>query len=132
MPRGGRRSGKPGAAYGNRSDLNQAPRAAGTGTYGEAAAMKRAQEVVPLPKQPPVASMPPPVPGAQPFTRPTERPGEPVSAGLPIGPGAGPEAMMHNVDPVLETLREAFRRYPNEDIAHLIELAEADRGSQFA
>lgn len=27
------------------------------------------------------------------FTRPTERPGEPVTHGLPIGPGAGPEAL---------------------------------------
>lgn len=27
------------------------------------------------------------------FTRPTERPGEPVTHGLPVGPGAGPEAL---------------------------------------
>lgn len=32
-------------------------------------------------------------PGDQPFTRPTERPNEPVTHGLPGGPGAGPEAL---------------------------------------
>lgn len=32
-------------------------------------------------------------PGAQPFTRPTERPNEPLTHGLPGGPGAGPEAL---------------------------------------
>jgi hypothetical protein len=28
-----------------------------------------------------------------PLTRPTERPNEPVTHGLPVGPGAGPEAL---------------------------------------
>lgn len=38
--------------------------------------------------------MPMPVPGANgPISRPTERPGEPVTAGLPMGPGIGPEGL---------------------------------------
>lgn len=32
-------------------------------------------------------------PGNQDFTRPTERPNEPVTHGIPGGPGAGPEAL---------------------------------------
>jgi hypothetical protein len=34
------------------------------------------------------------MPGSNgPLTRPTERPNEPVTHGLPVGPGAGPEAL---------------------------------------
>lgn len=35
-----------------------------------------------------------PIPGgAGPLLRPTERPGEPITAGMPIGPGPGKEAL---------------------------------------
>ena len=33
------------------------------------------------------------MPGTLPFLHPTARPNEPVTAGLPLGPGPGPEAI---------------------------------------
>lgn len=80
-----------------------------TGTpYGEASALQQSQQQVPLPKAPPTPTGGPPPPGQPPapvdmgaaleaaknfqmptpgsLTRPTERPGEPVTAGLPSGP----------------------------------------------
>lgn len=33
------------------------------------------------------------MPGSLPFLHPTMRPNEPVTAGLPVGPGPGPEAL---------------------------------------
>jgi hypothetical protein len=107
--RGGSRQGQPGKSYSNRTDLNsnkQAVTVAPNQTYGEGAAQARAQQAVPLPKagglpslgsgsgSPPAPVPPGPVPGALgPLNRPTERPGEPITAGLPMGPGAGPEAL---------------------------------------
>lgn len=41
--------------------------------------------------QVPMAAMP--APGAIPLIRATERPAEPLTEGLPMGPGAGPEAL---------------------------------------
>src|SRR5271154_4579072 len=74
-------------------------------TYGEAAQQQLAQRAAPMGAAPlagsgPVSSTPAPgvpsaLPGAPmvgqngPLTRPTERPNEPVTHGLPMGPGAG-------------------------------------------
>lgn len=55
--------------------------------YGQAGMQQAAQRAVP------VAPQPVPMPGALAFDRPTERPGEPVTHGAPVGPGAGPEAL---------------------------------------
>lgn len=42
----------------------------------------------------PSSPTPPPTPGSLgAFDRPTERPAEPVTAGMPTGPGAGPAAL---------------------------------------
>lgn len=136
MPRGGKRSGKPGTAYSNRSDLTQAPSAAPGQTYGTATAQLQAQKVAPLPQQagppPPAAGSAPgvaqapgaapagPMPGALgPLNRPTERPGEPLTAGMPLGPGPSapspPDPLVkaaavlntlgHTADPVATLLR---------------------------
>ena len=120
MPRvrqGGDRSGTPGQGYTNRTDLQVQPslpaRAATDQTYGKAQQQLQAQRTVPM--APPVLNLPqasggPPVapsPGGPPSTpttpippgafgdlhRPTERPGEPVTAGSPLGAGPGPEAI---------------------------------------
>lgn len=92
---GGPRSGTPGTAYANRSDLN---RPYVGGTYGTATAQQSAMRQMPVAPPgtaaPGAGPQPPPPPGAGgPFDRPTERPGEPVTAGLPMGPGPGPEAL---------------------------------------
>ncbi len=131
MPRGGRRQGTPGKAYGNRSDLNQPVTVAAGQPYGERRAQEAAQKAIPLPAAPPVpAPPPPPAPGSfGAFTRPTEFPNEPLTAGMPIGPGPGPEAMagiagLSADDQVLAELKGMYRASPNRDLARLIAYAE--------
>ena len=126
--RGGRRQGTPGKAYGQRTDLNMNRQAVATGPsqgYGQRAAQERAQQAVPLAAAPPTptgapaggpgAGAPPaafpPAGSFGPLDRPTDRPDEPVTAGAPIGPGPGPEALSFTGaagqprDPDLESLR---------------------------
>src|SRR5689334_22782298 len=97
MARGGARSGRPGSQYGNRTDLQQGPHLAPTANvgqpYGTATQQTQAQQQVPM--------GPPPGPPPIPLSAPTSRPGEPVQAGLPIGPGSGPSPMQPTtLDPV--------------------------------
>lgn len=93
-----------GSTYPNRTDLNGPTREPITTVpgqpYGDAASQRRAQRVIPIGSPPgplvPVAPHPTrPVvqPGQLPFLEPTQRPNEPVTAGLPTGPGPGPEAI---------------------------------------
>lgn len=110
-PRGGTRVGTPGQSYGNRTDLNaqhSLPVAAAPHqTYGAVQAQMEAQRQVPMAAPPSPAAAPQAAPGAGsppaqppippgahgPLERPTERPTEPVTAGAPLGPGPGPEAI---------------------------------------
>lgn len=95
--------------------LNPGPEAIKTApgqTYGEAAQQQLAQRAAPMGAAPiagggppQTASGPPDMasvlaaaqahngPGNASFTRPTERPNEPVTSGLPAGPGPGPESL---------------------------------------
>lgn len=123
MARGGRRSGQPGQSYGNRTDLNAAPRLAPTAQqsqpYGVAGDQLKSQQSLPM--------APPP---AIPISAPTNRPNEPVQSGLPIGPGPGPSAAaLPSIDPVETTLRGLYAAYPNQDLADLLE--ELDTGRTF-
>ncbi len=117
MPRGkgGPVPGTVGKPYSNRTDLQSAtPLPVKTATsqqYGERAQQQASQQALPLappgpatpPGQPPptppsggpAQSGLPPVsgPGILPFLHPTNRPNEPVTAGLPTGAGPGPEAL---------------------------------------
>lgn len=133
MPRGGKRSGKPGASYTNRTDLNKPSLAAPPKTYGDAAASARAQQAVPLPQAGPPggpaagAGMQPPagpLPGELQFGRGSDRPMEPLTAGMNVGPGPGASATMPTVDPVVENLRAAARAFPNQAIFDLLERLE--------
>jgi hypothetical protein len=99
--RGGARQGTPGTAYGNRTDLNEPITTVPNQAYGKAAAQRAAQQAVPMGASP-VASAPAapmsvepnrPAPGTMPYLDATERPNEPVTTGMPFGPGAGPEAL---------------------------------------
>lgn len=94
MARGGRRSGTPGTAYPNRTDLSTPkplPVTAATGQpYGAAGEQRAAQATVPMgpppaPAQAAATPSPPPVtPGSfGDFGRPTERPNEPLDATPP-------------------------------------------------
>lgn len=77
--------------------------------YGEAQNYKQIQQGAPIPRIAPPSggSMSPPAGGGQPappqltpIGAPTQRPGEPVTHGSPLGPGAGPEALGNLSAPV--------------------------------
>lgn len=121
MPRGGRRQKAPGSpAKGNRLDLNQG-----------AAAAPRAPRVRPgfggtegLQANPQAER---PVPGAGgAFTRPTERPNEPLTAGMPTGPGPGPEVLPSHASTAADELRALFLQFPLPELRELIELADEE------
>lgn len=151
MPRGGKRTGKVGKAYSERRDLNgpTQPAKAPTGQgYGKAGEQIQAQRAMPLPNvrnvsvqrgpdgriagvAVPEQAAPPPMTGIPPgslgaLTRPTERPNEPLTAGIASGPGPGPEAMGMDdgSGAILTQLRELYRRFPLDDLAELIAEAE--------
>lgn len=113
--RGGKRTGLPGKAYDNRSDLNtnrgtQPITAVPNQPYGEAGEQIAAQEIAPLRQVPSGGQMAMEPQGAPvsvtPLDAPTGRPNEPVTAGVPIGPGVGPEALtIPDEDLDLDTLK---------------------------
>lgn len=125
--RGGTRQGIQGAQYSNRSDLIEKPRQpvrTATGqAYGQAGAQAAAQRAIPLPQQPsPQMGSAPPLP----FDAPTQRPGEPVTAGLPIGAGPGPEVLgPMGDDTIILQLRALYQAYPNSDLRAIIEEFES-------
>lgn len=142
MPRrGGHRSGTPGTAYSNRTDL-QVPMAAASGQqYGQRSQQMAAQRAIPIarPSTDAVASAsasgpgapspaPGPLPGqVTPLDAPTQRPGEPLTAGLPVGAGPGPEALGAlggGGEDVATQLRAIYSRFPNEDVRSLLELLD--------
>lgn len=99
---GGPRTGTPGTAYRNRSDLNgtQPVRTAPGQPYGSRVQQERAMEAVPLPRQgaadPAGGGPPTPAPqpgGLTPLTAPTQRPHEPITAGVDVGPGPGSQVL---------------------------------------
>lgn len=136
--RGGARQGEPGKAYPNRTDLNQnrQPVMAASGQpYGARQAQEAAQEAIPLPAAPPVSAPVPPRPqGPAPgslgvFNRPTEFPDEPLTAGMAMGPGAGPEAVSRGValnetDQLSAKLRALYAVAPNADVLALLDYVE--------
>lgn len=106
MPRGGARNPKPGGTYPNRTDLSAGskplPPTAVTGQpYGAAKAQLDAQKITPMGGTPmPAPPAPATPPGPSVFVgdhgdplRPSERPAEPVTAGLSVGAGPGPEVL---------------------------------------
>lgn len=129
MPRkpgsGGARQGQPGKSYPNRTDMqqNRAPaqpiRTVPAKTYGDATAQRQAQQAIPLPQ-------------ATPLTAPTARPNEPLTAGMPRGPGPGAEAVTPPIglsaDENLEaTIRGMYQKFPNSDLERLVAELSARR-----
>jgi hypothetical protein len=94
MPRGGRRRGTPGRAYSNRTDLGQNYQMeGGSPASGGMADLAAAAPTTPL-------VTPDDTPG---LTDPTQYPDQPIESGLPMGPGAGPEALMNRDPRAMET-----------------------------
>lgn len=143
MPRGGRRTGTPGASYTNRTDLAVPAAAASGQQYGQRAQQMAAQRAMPV-APPPAPNLAPPAapratpPGAPPepmtmpgqvvpLDAPSMRPNEPITAGLPVGPGAGPEALGPlggQSEDVATQLRAIYARFPNEDLRSLLEMLD--------
>lgn len=119
MPRGGRRTGTPGVAYSNRSDLatGYAPQqgtvtaAAGGQTAPPAPAPATA---APTPAAAPSHILPDQIPA---LNAPTDRPGEPVTAGLDVGPGADSSAIgFMPPDPASQSIRAAYMAHPTPEL----------------
>lgn len=89
MPRGGKRQGTPGKAYSNRTDMGMDYNQQGDPMATPAAGGVRA------PQRPQIPVYPEDIPN---LLDPTQRPAEPVTDGLSMGPGRGPEALT-NLDP---------------------------------
>lgn len=89
--------------------------------YGEEAALSRAQDAVPA--GPAVTSPPPTVgPDRVPnLNDPSNRPNEPVTAGMPFGPGVGPDPNLAAGDPVMDRLRSIYQAYPDPHIRRMIQ-----------
>lgn len=113
MARGGRRSGRSGASYPNRSDLQNAPRLAPPEPVKIAPPAGSASV-------PPAGGTPPPL---TPLDAPTQD-NRPIQAGLRSGPGPGPEALGMALTPV-DHLKIMYQRFPNPDLLELIIRAES-------
>lgn len=126
MPTGGPRTAKPGATYGNRSDLT----ASADATYGDNVNQQAIRSSTP--NRAPVrggGGGPPPPGSLIPLSAPSTRPNEPVTAGLPVGPGDGPEAlapMPPMGDDSLYELRALAARFPSKDLDRIIAMAESE------
>ncbi len=117
MSRGGSRQGRKGVAYKQRTDLNTVKPLPVTTVpdqpYGAAKAQADAQSVVPMQGGLPTPSVlngqqsepTGPMPGELPsLTAPSSRPDEPVTHGMPLGPGGGTDIFPTAPDPVLKGL----------------------------
>lgn len=115
--------------------------------YGAATAQRAAQRALPMGPPPAPATAPPagpagpgaatapgpasPGPGAVvPLSAPSMRPNEPVTAGLPVGPGAGVEVNPFNnvgsPDDAALALRAAYSAYPSEELRAILERIDLD------
>lgn len=70
-------------------------------------------------------SNPLPTPGSMPFLHPTNRPNEPVTAGLPFGPGPGPSAIS-NAPPLVADTLATLAASPNAS-SRVAQLAQSAR-----
>lgn len=102
------------------------PRTSGDRQYGDGVS-KAAVAATPNAPRPNVVP-----PGAfGPLTAPTSRPDEPVTAGLPIGPGPGPDSLGMGAAPADDSLWElralaARMANPPRDLLRIIALAESE------
>lgn len=109
-------------------DRSPAMQAARGQTYGKAKQQMEAQRAVPMARQPTeiMPERPRVRPGdLGPFGRPTERPNEPITAGVSVGPGPGPAGagipvILDQARGAIEELRAIYEMFPSDDLADLI------------
>lgn len=136
MPKGGyRKPGNPAPVSGpgalsRRTDggpVQGAMEIPANGKYGERKALQEMQTAAPMQGNP-VPNLP--TPTVEPVTKLTEatqRPEEPVTAGMPFGPGSNtPPPMYQQVDEVAAQIRAAYQMFPNDDLYRLITALEAE------
>lgn len=125
MPRGGKRSGRTGKAYAQRTDLNMNRQTVPGQQYGQAAAQMRSLSAVPMGSPTPptpaggagVAQAPSaPLPPLTPLTAASARPDEPVTAGMVAGPGPGPEVLGLQENPPDPDLVEMAKYLPSLEL----------------
>jgi len=142
--RGGPREGSVGGQYPNRSDMripgqgispSNLPKGQG---YGKGVQQARALRVAPASGTPsPNPSVGGTEQGARPvllgpgdvpsLSDPTANPNEPVTAGLSVGPGVGPEGLggiMSQDSPELGIAKRLFLEFPNPDLRRYIAYLE--------
>lgn len=85
------------ATGGNGQSGRQPARYISGGTYGQGQEMMQQQQGAPMAQAPSPSAAPQPMasnlPQVTPLTAPSTRPDEPVTTGIAMGPGAGPEAL---------------------------------------
>lgn len=135
--RGGPRTSTSNTLYPNRSDLARQPaKAPRGGIYGEKKRLLDAQRIQPVAGSATAAigngtgqQVPRLTPGDIPdLTDPSGYPAEPVTTGLSVGPGAGPESLLSGPfgPESLSLLRAVYAMFPDEDIRKLIEQTEVN------
>ena len=136
--RGGQRQGTQGTAYGNRTDLNLPISTVPNQGYGKASAQQAAQRSIPMgsspvstaPMESSNLSQPSTIsqinnrvqnqsPGQFPVFEPTNKPNEPVTAGLPFGPGAGPESLQSPQVVLSKNLMDMALQSGSDEIAKM-------------
>lgn len=123
--------------YPNRSDLRNptakvAKQAYKGQPYGEATQQMESQSAVPIAQAPTDQTPPPPTPGQiGSLTAPTERPNEPITAGMDFGPGPNAD-VFGNLRPapgsnsdLAERVRAIAAIYPNPALLQLVMELEA-------
>jgi len=97
-------------------------------TYGEASRQREAQRMVPTGPSPTGEV------DLGPLTRPTEAPSEPLTAGIPMGAGPGPESVPPIAAPPGSTqdlvlrVRAIASRFPNPALLQLVQDLEQRNG----
>jgi hypothetical protein len=84
-----------------------------------AAPMQGPSPEVPTQQPAPVQGNPGPVFGPSAF-RPTERPGEPITSGIPMGPGHSGQNLVIPTDTVDDFLRAMYAKFPSNAILRLL------------
>lgn len=145
---------QPGADAGGGGGPPTLPPTAATGmAYGEHQQLIQAQQQIPLPGGGPAFPQQQPPPGGGPpapgqgiaqamqaamqmrppeggLLAPSSRPHEPVTTGLPIGDGAGPEAIGASANPLADVLARIATSTGDQNLAALAERARALGGGR--